>query len=363
MRMGADEKSYPLSVIIPIHRSDLDIKRCLRSLLNNPCLDLQIIIAANSDRRSELQRINRLIPNYPCITLLNIHKAGKANVINEALRYVRNEYVLIGDADTLFVSEGINQCMRKVYADDTIVAITGVVDPIETNALTSIQKFEYRRAFRIFRPFWNLFHANLIISGCSGIFKTGSLQKVGAYDCHTLGEDFEITLRLHDYNIQHKTPYKIDYVDALVAKTDVPQTFRALIRQRGRWFAGQTDVVWKYRHFLLHPIMYKKIIIPYLLMILFEILTTYLKWVLYGVGIVWGIVTGSSIIKILLITGLCFIAFESLFNLCAGKRIGVKGIATIVCVTCALIMIQFVLKDTNMIAAIRQRMRKENKWE
>ena len=351
--MDADEKRYSLSVIIPIHRSDLDIKRCLRSLLNNPCLDLQIIVAANSDKRSELQRINHLIPDLPRITLLNIPKAGKANAINEALPYVKNEYVLIGDADTVFVSEGINRCMRRIYADETIVAITGIVDPIRKNKISAIQKFEYRRIFRIFRPFWNLFHANLIVSGCAGIFKTESLLEVGAYDSHTLGEDFEITLRLHDYYIRHEIPYKIEYVDTLVAKTDVPQTFRALIRQRGRWFAGQVEVIWKYRRILLHPIKYHKIIFPYVIMVLFEVWETYLKWVLFGICAWVAFVANASFLKLLLLSSIGFVAFEILFNLCAEKKLKVRRIAWILAFTCALLIMQFVLKDTNLITSVK----------
>ena len=182
--MDTDEKRYPLSVIVPIHRPDVDVRRCLLSLLKNPNLDLQIIIAANSDKKSELQRINRLIPDLPCITLLNIPKAGKANAINEALHYVENEYVLIGDADTLFVQKGINLCLEKLYSDESIVAITGIVAPIIENRIGAIQKFEYRRIFRIFRPFWNLFHANLIVSGCAGIFKTEPLIDAIEIVCH-----------------------------------------------------------------------------------------------------------------------------------------------------------------------------------
>lgn len=360
-RMGKHKRCFSLSVIIPIHRADLDIRRCLLSLLNNLCLNLQIIVAANSDRRSELRRINHLIPDLPCIVLLNIDKAGKANAINEALNYVENEYVLIGDADTIFISKGIYRCVEKIHADKTIVAITGIVDPIEENKLASIQKFEYRRIFRIFRPLWNLFNANLIVPGCAGIFKTESLRSIGTYDCHTLGEDFEITLRLHDYHIRHKIPYKIEYVDTLVAKTDVPKTFKALIKQRGRWFAGQVEVIWKYRRILLNPKRYRKIILPYVIMILFEVLETYLKWMFFGIGAWIAFIADLSFWKLLLLSGLGFATFEILFNLCAGKKLKVRRTALILVLTCVLIVMQFILKDTNLITAIK--LKKENKWE
>lgn len=361
--MDTDEKRYPLSVIVPIHRSDVDVRRCLLSLLKNPSLDLQIIVAANSDRKSELQRINRLIPYLPCITLLNIPKAGKANAINEALQYVENKYVLICDADTLFIQNGINRCLEKLYSDESIVAITGAVDPIKENKLSAIQKFEYRRIFRIFRPFWNLFHANLIVSGCAGIFKTETLFTIGLYDCHTLGEDFEITLRLHDYHIRHKMPYKIEYVDAPVAKTDVPKTLKALIRQRGRWFAGLIDVMWKYRKILLHPLQYRTIFIPYIVTMLFEVVGTFSKWILYGISMWLSFIAETSLPGILLITGACFILFESLFNICFDKRLKMKRLSLIFGMTISLAAIQFLLKDTNLFCGIKMMKQNENRWK
>ena len=353
---------YPLSVIIPIHRADVDIERCLRSLLDNPYLDLQIIIAANSDRNIELYKINDLIPDLPCITLLNIRRAGKANAINEALRYVKKECVLIGDADTLFVSRGLNQCVAKIYSDRSIVAITGIVDPIVKSPLAAIQKFEYRRIFRVFRPFWNLFYANLIVSGCAGIFRTRALFHVGLYNCHTVGEDFEITLRLHEYYLHNKLPYKIVYINQLVAKTDVPDTFRALTKQRGRWFVGQVEVLWKYRFILRHPFRYKRIIIPYALAVIFEVLFTLFKWTFIAFGVCISILFGSKILKIWLITDMSFVLLEIAFNLCMKKSIKAKKWKLIVIMTCILSILQFVLKDTNLLFALRNRTKKENKW-
>lgn len=359
-----DEKRYPLSVILPVHRSDLDVGRAIRSLLENTSLDLQIIVAANNDRRSELRRINANVPDYPCISLINIQKAGKANAINRALHYVKNKYVLIGDADTLFIKSGLSLCVKKMYADETILAISGIVDPIATNTISCVQKFEYRRIFGIFRPFWNLFNANMMVSGCAGIFKTEALFRVGLYDCRTLGEDFEITLRLHDYYIRHDIPYKIEYVDVLFAKTDVPLTAGGLIKQRGRWFKGQVDVVWKYRRILFHPERYKNIFIPYLLAILFELFKTYLKWVSLYITCIWiSIVSETPFFGMVLISGILFVVFECIFNICAIKHLKIKKKITIIGLTIVLTGIQFVLKDTNIILAIKLRMRKENKWE
>lgn len=360
--METNEKSYPLSVIIPIHRSGLDIIRCLESLLENSFLRLQIIVAANSDESAELQKLNSIIPHWPCITVINIHKAGKSNAINEAIRHVRNEIVLIGDADTVFLSQGLNSCLERITADKTVIAITGIVDPIKNNTLTAIQKFEYRRVFRIFRPFWDIFNANLLISGCAGVFRTEALLHVGLYDCKTFGEDFEITLRLHEYHLRYGIPYKIVYVNRTVAQTDVPGSFYDLIRQRGRWFAGQVEVLWKYRFLLLQPGRYRMIIVPYLLSVLFEVLGTILKWPVFTAVLRCCIVRNLPLFSILLISESCFLLLECLFNVCTVRKTKVKKAAVAVKMTLRLIVIQSILKDTNVFCLLPLLLKKDRAW-
>ena len=123
---------YSLSVIIPVHKSYLYIERCIDSLLANNGLNLQIIVAANSDSPKEIQRINKKIRTiygqYGCISILNITKGGKSNAINQALRYVQNEVVMIGDADTFFYRRGLTKCVSLLYENTNLVAVTGRVE-------------------------------------------------------------------------------------------------------------------------------------------------------------------------------------------------------------------------------------------
>lgn len=350
-----------MSVIIPINTVDIDIDRCIKSLLSNYVLDLQIIIAVNSDDNNRLKKINVIIPNFPCIQVININKAGKSNAINKALQLVKNEYVLIGDADTIFVPDGLNSCVKRIYLDKSIVAITGVVEPISNNCLSALQEFEYARVFRVFRPFWNKYNANILISGCAGLFRTDALRKVGLYDCNTFGEDFEITLRLHEYYLKHELKYKIDYVNTTVSKTDVPKTFHELSRQRARWFAGQIEVLWKYRFILKYPKIYRKIIIPYITSVVLEVMSTIFKWIFLVAILRCYIVRNSSILYVLLISELCFVLFECLFNTIMFRHIKIKT-AGAVKMTLRLITIQSILKDTNVIFGLPLIFKKNKSW-
>lgn len=368
---GKMEPIYSLSVIIPIHKSCLKIERCLDSLLSNKRLDLQILVAANSDSKRELEKINRKIQNrysgIRSITLLNIRKRGKANAINSALPYVKNEIVLIGDADTYFYCRGLTKCVSRIQKNKNIVAISGNVDVFGRNILSGIQQFEYCRIFHIFRPFWNYFNANLIISGCAGIFRTKCLFEVGLYDTHTLGEDFEITLRLHDYYIRHNPWYRIEYLNTKLAKTDVPVTFSSFVRQRKRWFLGFMEVTAKYRKILLHPINHCHIIIPYLLSVLFEKWTSILKWIFLAVSIGLCTYNDEFFLKGVLVSFFSFGMFEILFNnIITDKLIPLneKCSKTMVVTffTFCLMGLQFVINFINPIQYLLAANKKENRW-
>lgn len=351
-----------LTVIIPINTASADIRRCIRSLLKDPKLDLQIIVAANSEKDKELKKINLIIPRFLCIKVINIHKAGKSNAINKALQLVKNKYVLICDADTEFIPEGLNSCIKRIRSDKTIVAITGIVEPIGNNPLAAMQKFEYRRVFRVFRPFWNMYNANLLISGCAGLFRTDALHRVGSYDCNTFGEDFEITIRLHEYYLRHGIPYKIEYVNKTIAKTDVPEDFYDLIRQRARWFAGQIEVLWKYRILLKHPKLYRRIIIPYVLSALFEVIGTCFKWAFFAATLRHCIVKDLPVLSVFLVSELCFVLFECLFNIGISKQIEVKSASAAVRMTLRLIIFQSIMKDTNVIFGVPLVFKKNKSW-
>ncbi|MBQ0145763.1 MAG: glycosyltransferase family 2 protein [Lachnospiraceae bacterium] len=362
---------YPLSVIIPIHKSSLNIERCIDSLLANDRLNLQIIVAANSDSREEIQKINRKIRlnyrQYRCISIIDIHKSGKPNAINQALRYVRNEVVMIGDADTYFYRRGLTKCVSLMYKYKNLVAVTGRVEVYQKNALSCLQNFEYRRIFHIFRPLWDQLCGNIMISGCAGIFRTDCLFEVGLYDTHTIGEDYEITLRLHDYYIRHNIDYEIKYVNIPLAKTDVPTNIKALIKQRGRWFRGFVEVTAKYRNILIHPIAYRRIFFPLVLALIFEKWTSMLKWLLLGISVVICVNNGRPLISIIMISAVCMGLFEIIFNSVMMNRIifstgkGQKVVSIIVLTLCLMVM-QFILKDTNVVNALFINRSKKNKW-
>ena len=75
--------------------------------------------------------------------------------------------------------------------------------PVETtlgkNMIVDMQVIEYGRAFVGSRILQNNVNMNLIVSGGYGIFKRAVLIAVGGYDTKSMGEDMEMTVRIHEH--------------------------------------------------------------------------------------------------------------------------------------------------------------------
>jgi cellulose synthase/poly-beta-1,6-N-acetylglucosamine synthase-like glycosyltransferase len=76
------------------------------------------------------------------------------------------------------------------------------------------------------------------VSGAFGIWKRSVLVAVGGFTRGHLGEDMDVTMRIHRYHLERGLPYRIVYEPSAVIWTEVPDTVRVLRRQRIRWHRG-----------------------------------------------------------------------------------------------------------------------------
>ena len=119
--------------------------------------------------------------------------------------------------------------------------------------LARFQVLEYLRAFLSGRMGWDALDASLIISGAFGIFRRTVVVEAGGYDPNTLGEDMELTVRLHKHCRRQGIPYRISFVPDPVAWTVCPETLGSLGQQRDRWQRGLIESMWWHREMLLNP--------------------------------------------------------------------------------------------------------------
>src|SRR5260370_12841216 len=94
------------------------------------------------------------------------------------------------------------------------------------------QVVEYLRAFYGIRTGWAAFNALLIVSGAFGLFRRDAVIAAGGYRTDTVGEDFELVVRLHRTWRDARHPYRIVHVPDPVSWTEPPEKARHLRPQR-----------------------------------------------------------------------------------------------------------------------------------
>lgn len=119
--------------------------------------------------------------------------------------------------------------------------------------LPRIQLVEYLRAFLLGRTGWSRLGGLILISGAFGLFRRDVVVEVGGLEPGTIGEDFELVMRIHKRLRDEGREYKIEFVPEPVSWTEVPVTVKVLRNQRRRWHRGLWETLWAYRSMLFRP--------------------------------------------------------------------------------------------------------------
>jgi len=214
-------------------------------------------------------RATYLSRHHPNLIVLDKENGGRSDALNAALRLARYPYVCVIDADSLLEEDALLKAAMPILdAPDLLVATGGtiriangcrvdhgrVVDArLPRSRLAKMQVLEYLRAFLQARAAWSRLNALGLISGAFGVFHRPLVEQVGGYWTDTVGEDFELTLRLHRYLRDRDEPYRIAFVSDPVCWTEVPESFATLARQRRRWQRGAWEGLHRHRRMLLNP--------------------------------------------------------------------------------------------------------------
>jgi cellulose synthase/poly-beta-1,6-N-acetylglucosamine synthase-like glycosyltransferase len=203
------------------------------------------------------------------LVLVAKENSGKAEAINTGINASAEALVAVVDADSLLDPDAL-LVVSKPFADDPVrvVATGGMVRvandcPVVAGRVTDvrmpsswlarIQVVEYLRAFLLSREGWSRMGALILISGAFGVFRRDVLVEVGGFLHGSLGEDFELVMRLHRRLRGQGRDYRVEFVAEPICWTEVPTTVKVLHRQRKRWHRGLWETLWAYRDVLGRP--------------------------------------------------------------------------------------------------------------
>jgi len=182
---------------------------------------------------------------------------GRADAVNVGINLARHDLVATTDVDSLLEPQALARVIEVFSADpDRVVAVGGtvriangsvvqhgaVVEPrVPLGGTPASQVAEYIRSFFGVRIGWAALNGLLIISGAFGVFRRDVLRAVGGLSTDTLGEDMELTMRMHEQLRPTRPETRVAFAPDAVCWTEVPPGLRPLHGQRMRWHIGLLD--------------------------------------------------------------------------------------------------------------------------
>lgn len=297
----------PVSIVIPARNEALTVVDSVRALLDLDYPNLEVIIVNDGSTDDSLPRLRQafdlreagilyiseiatapvrscyLSRVEPRLVVVDKESGGtKADAVNAGLNAATGAFVCIIDADSILEKDALLRLMAAVHTDTTaVVAAGGIVrvlngSRVERGVLREVklprrplevmQVIEYLRAFLIGRDGWAKLDMLPIISGAFGLFRTNLLREIGGLDRNSLGEDFDLVIRIHRHLRKKGESYRIAFVPDPTCWTEVPSDVRSLARQRARWQQGMVQVLWQNRDMLFRPQFGRVgwILLPYL---------------------------------------------------------------------------------------------------
>jgi len=278
----------PISIIVPAYNEQETIIDNVKSLLelDYPLLEVIVVNDGSCDetlsrmlshfklRKIDLELNMQIYCNeirgvyssfeMPNLVVVDKVNGGKADALNAGINVSKYPLVCAIDADCVIEKDALLRIVKPFLKYDETIAVGGIVRiangceiragkliraRIPKRSIEIFQIVEYFRAFLTSRVGWEAMNALLIISGAFGLFKKSAVVAVGGYQ-KTIGEDMELTLRMHEHYRRNDIPYKIEFASDAVCWTQAPDNLKGLKSQRIRWHRGLADALLKHNKML-----------------------------------------------------------------------------------------------------------------
>lgn len=290
---GVSDVTMPIALLVPAYNEQETIVESVRSLLALHYPNFEVIVVNDGSQDATLARLvegfdlkpverayESAAPHKPVralygsaryrhLLVVDKENGGKADALNAGIDLSRAPLFCAVDADSILENDALLRAVQP-FVDDPArtVAVGGTVRvangcTIVAGRVTEVglprrllplfQTIEYLRAYLIARLAWSSLGALTLISGAFGIFRRQAAVAVGGYSLGTVGEDFELIVKLHRRMREADADYVIRFVPEPVCWTEAPETVRVLARQRIRWQRGALETFFWHWRMLLHP--------------------------------------------------------------------------------------------------------------
>jgi poly-beta-1,6 N-acetyl-D-glucosamine synthase len=224
---------HPLvSVIIPAYNEAAVIVNCVRSVLATTYANIEVILIDDGSTDDTAAIIAQLSETDPRVSWMTQDNAGKGAALNRGIRHSRGSILMFVDADGIF-SPGTVEEMLRGFENGRVGAVCGDDRPVNLNRVqTRLLALISHLGTGVVRRALSVIGCLPIVSGNIGAFRRDVLDEIGYFREDTVGEDLELTWRVHAGG------YQVVFQPQALVYAESPSTVHGLWKQRVRWARG-----------------------------------------------------------------------------------------------------------------------------
>lgn len=304
--------TLPISIVIPAYNEEVTIVNTLVATLATQYPSFEVIVVNDGSKDCTLQvmidtfslkkaeryfekRLPHKTPRgiyrssiYPNLIVADKENGGRSDALNLGIDLARYPIFCTLDADSLIDPSALLKAVTPFVEKPETMAATGgtirvsngcmvengqVVDVrLPRKLLPLLQVVEYMRAFLMGRLAWSSVGILTVISGAFSVFRRDLAIQAGGFDPSTIGEDFELVLKIHKYCLKNRIPYEMEFVPEPVCWTEVPESMEVLRSQRIRWHQGGLEVFFRHQEMFMNPRFGRIGTVAYPIMLIFDVL-------------------------------------------------------------------------------------------
>lgn len=283
VKMTKMQPQEPITLLIPAYNEARIISSCIEGIFQLDYLNYEVMIINDGSTDNTLSILNEnlklvpiIIPKanllrhnpiincyqsslFPKIFVLDKINGGKSDSLNAGIEYTTNEIIITLDADCILSSQSLHP-INANFKNKRIIAGGGVVQVVQgirhdkthptsrfnVQGIIKYQIAQYLTDFYLHKVTKAKFNAITVLSGAFAIFRRSALNELDGFR-KTIGEDMDITLRMHQLIKRKHLNKRIIFIPEATCYTECPDNFRDLFRQRFRWQKAFMDCIIKYR--------------------------------------------------------------------------------------------------------------------
>lgn len=204
-------------------------------------LDIKFVIEADDAETAAALRAHPPRAPHEIIVAPDGAPRTKPRALNIAMPLARGALVAVFDAEDIPDARQLRRAAALFAAappDVACLQASLVIDNGALNWMTSMFALEYAALFDVYNKGLSRLGLPLFLGGTSNHFRLDALREIGLWDAYNVTEDADLGLRLARAGFAVRTFDSHTFEEA-------PAVFRALVKQRTRWFKGwmQTAIV------------------------------------------------------------------------------------------------------------------------